>query len=283
MDLKIISEKTAQCLIEASTTLRCDLMRKYKEVINSENNLNAKWVLTKILENAQVADIKKIPLCDDTGTPHVFCEYGENVVISQGVDAAIKKGIKAGLQNLPGRPMAVKGGPIERLEQSMGLYEDPGELIPAPIIYKPFLGEGFKITVLMLGGGPEIRGKTFRIFHKHDSRNVFIQIGEWARDVSGELGCTPCVPVIGIGRTHYEATMLMLEAMKEGTLDNQSKMENMITEIVNKSNVGPLGLGGRVTALGSFIKIGPLRAGGTRIACMRPCCCFEPRSSTIKI
>lgn len=283
MDKNKIIEKTANCLVEASTTFRNDQIKRYKKAIAQEDNPNAKWVLEKILEDAIVAESKKIPLCDDTGIPHVFVEFGENAEINKGIDDAIKQGIRIGLKNLPGRPMAVKGGPIERLEQRAGLYENPDKLLSAPIIFTPFSGKGLKITVMMLGGGPEIRSKTFRVFHKHDSINVFLQIGEWAKEVSGKLGCTPCVPAIGIGRTHYEATVLMLEAMKEGSLDKQNKFEQMITEIVNKGKTGPLGLGGNVTALGSFIKIGPQRASGVRIVCMRPGCCFDPRRATVFI
>lgn len=283
MDKNIIIEKTAQCLIKASTTFRADQVKKYKEFIAKEENANAKWVLEKILEDASVAEDKKIPLCDDTGIPHVFVEFGEDIRIDKEIDRAVKEGIKKGLINLPGRPMAVKGDMLERLEQKEGLYEDPEEVAPAPIIYKYFSDKGLRITVMMLGGGPEIRGKTYRVFHKHDKMNIFNQIGEWVKSISGELGCTPCVPAIGIGRTHYEATVLMLEAMKEGDLYKQSEFEKMITNITNECKVGPLGLGGNTTALGSFIKIGPQRASGVRIVCMRPGCCFDPRRATTVI
>lgn len=283
MDKKIIVEKVAQCLLKASTTFRSDQIRKYEEAISKEDNPEAKWVLENILEDAKVAEAKKYPLCDDTGIPHVFIEFGEGVKINSEVDTAIREGVSLGLQRLPGRPMAVKGEPLERLEQSKGLYKESEALLPAPFLYRPFSGEGLNITVLMLGGGPEIRSKTFRVFHKHDSKNVITQVGQWAKEVSGQLGCTPCVPTIGIGRTHYEATVLMLEAMKEGRLDQQSEFEKLVTEIVNESKVGPLGLGGEITALGSFIKIGEQRASGVRIACMRPGCCFDPRRATVLI
>jgi len=282
MDKKRMVEKVAQCLVEASTRFRPDQIKKYEEAISKEDNPEARWVLEKILEDAQIAEAKGIPLCDDTGIPHVFIEFGEGIKINSKLDTAIREGISSGLQGLPGRPMAVKGEPLERLEQSKGLYKESEALLPATFLYRPFLGKGLNITVLMLGGGPEIRSKTFRVFHKHDSKNVITQAGQWAKEVSGQLGCTPCVPAIGIGRTHYEATVLMLEAMKEGSLDQQSEFEKLVTEIVNESKVGPLGLGGKITALGSFIKIGPQRASGVRIVCMRPGCCFDPRrASTI--
>jgi len=283
MENKIIIEKVAQCLVEASTRFRNDQIEKYEEAIAKENNPEANWVLVNILEDARVADSKKIPLCDDTGIPHVFVEFGENVSINTEVEKAVKEGVRVGLENLPGRPMAVKGNDIERIEQSAGLFTESGALLPAPIIFKSYNGKGLKVTIMMLGGGPEIRSKTFRVFHKHDSINVITQVAEWAKEVSGQLGCTPCVPAIGIGRTHYEASVLMLEAMKDGDLSKQNKYEKLVTDTVNNSEVGPLGLGGNVTALGSFIKVGQQRASGVRIACMRPGCCFDPRRATILI
>ncbi len=110
---------------------------------------------------------------------------------------------------------------------------------------------------------------------------VLREVAGWASSEMKNLGCTPCVLAIGIGRSHMEASSLMLEAMKEGSLSRQNNLEKRVTELVNSTKVGPLGLGGRTTVLGTFIKIGPLRASGVRIVSMRPCCCFEPRKATM--
>ena len=75
----------------------------------------------------------------------------------------------------------------------------------------------------------------------------------------------------------------MLKAMAYSNLHHQSSIEKKITDSLNSTNVGALGLGGSVTALGSMVKIGPQRASGVRIVCMRPCCCVEPRKSSIYI
>lgn len=283
MDKANITEGVARCLVEASTAFRPDQIAKYEEAISEETNANARWAMEKILENARIAAKEKLPLCDDTGIPHVLVEFGRDAAVDCEVDQAVRDGVSLGLRRLPGRPMAVKGGPLERLAQCKGLHSEPDALVPAPIRYRPFGGEGLAVTVMMLGGGPEIRGKTYRVFHKHDSNVVLNEIGQWAKEVASHLGCTPCVPAIGIGRTHYEATVLMLEAMQEGRLDRQSEAEGLVTRIVNERQAGPLGLGGQWTALGSFVKIGPARASGVRIACMRPGCCFDPRRATVAI
>jgi len=68
-----------------------------------------------------------------------------------------------------------------------------------------------------------------------------------------------------------------------GNYNIQSDFENEITERLNQSNIGPLGLGGNTTALGTFIKIGAQRASGVRIVSMRPCCGIEPRKSSVEL
>jgi fumarate hydratase subunit alpha len=73
----------------------------------------------------------------------------------------------------------------------------------------------------------------------------------------------------------------MLKAMAYKRLDKQSYLENKITESLNKSGIGSLGLGGSITALGAMVKVGPQRASGVRIVCMRPCCSVEPRKASI--
>ena len=268
-------------VIEASTTFRKDQFDAYKRALDLETNENTSWMLELLVENAEIANKNKFPLCDDTGIPHVLVEIGENISLPANFFEDIKVGIEKGLIELPARPMAVRGSGIERIEQSKGLYTDPGKLIPPSFILDKTQADGVNVHVLMLGGGPEIRASTYRVFHKRDNRKVFNEVKTWMKSEVKMLGCTPCIPAVGIGRTHFEASSLMLKAMAYGNLNEQSKIEEEITESINSSKVGALGIGGSVTALGSFVKIGPQRASGVRILSMRPCCCVEPRRSSV--
>jgi fumarate hydratase subunit alpha len=276
-----IEEAVKDCLVRAGTRFRKDQLKAYEDAIEKEKNENAKWVLEKILENAKIAKKRIFPLCDDTGVPYVFVEIGKETMLPKDWLSAIRHGIARGLRSMPGRPMAVKGNPVERVEQSKGLYDDPGKLSLAPVVVKSIRGNRIKITVLLLGGGPEIRAKTYRVFHQRSMDVVLREVAGWASSEMKNLGCTPCVLAIGIGRGHLEASSLMLEAMKEGNLLRQNDWEKKMTKWINSTGVGPLGLGGKTTALGTFIKIGPLRASGVRSVCMRPCCCVEPRKATV--
>jgi fumarate hydratase subunit alpha len=280
---KAISEAAAKCLVKAGTTFRKDQFGAYRHAITTEKNENARWVLETILENAMIARKKRFPLCDDTGIPHLILEIGDKAVLPAGWLSAAHLGISRGLKIMPGRPMAVKGTVVERVEQSKGLFSNPAKVLPAPVIVKPALGSKLRMTVLLLGGGPEIRAKTYRIFHRRSMDGVLKEAAAWAGAEINRLGCTPCTLAVGIGRSHVESSGMMLEAMKEGRLDRQNPMERKLTAWLNETKVGPLGLGGRTTALGAFLKVGPLRASGVRIVTVRPCCCVEPRRATVTL
>jgi len=279
-----VKKAATKALLLGSSTFSSDKLRAYERAIAKETNQKSKWVLKKIIENANISELDTSPLCDDTGIPHPFLEIGKDAVIDGStyqILEAVQIGISEGLRKLPGRPMAVKGEGLERLAQKHGLDNDPSALLPAPINIRMIEGEEVKVTVLMQGGGPEIRSKTYHVFHKHEEMKLIETAIDWSLEMVAKLGCTPCVPAIGIGRTHYEASSLMIEALKNGNFDHQSDIENYITDKINESEVGPLGLGGKTTVLGTFLKIGEQRGSGVRILCVRLSCCFEPRKATI--
>ena len=288
-----ILEDISKTIIKASTTLSCDKLTALKRAIDIEDNANAKWALEQILENYQVAQKKEFPLCDDTGIPHVIIEIGNDREISGELLNQIHEGIALGLNSLPARPMAVKGNEIERIEQSKGLYEKPGMLRPASILidnvndestYKRDISsDTLNIHFLLEGGGPEIRAKTYRVYHKRSFENVIGTACEWLEESLKMLGCTPSIPSIGIGRTHFEATSLLLKSIAYGNLDSQSEYEQFITDRLNQTGIGPLGFGGKTTVLGTYLNIGNQRASGVRIVSVRPSCFVEPRVATLKL
>lgn len=281
-DVEIIST-VKDTLIRASSVFREDQKQAYRKAIEKEQDPKARWVLETILENANVAEQNRTPLCDDTGIPHLFLEVGGEQSVSGKLIHSIQQGVVEGLRDLPGRPMAVKGDDIQRLEQVAGLDQDSGALGIAPINIRVVEEEIIRLHVLMQGGGPEIRGKTYRVFHQHKLSVIINEILKWAIQGAAQLGCTPCVPAIGIGRSHFEAASLMIEAMVHGNFGIQSRIEREITDRINESNIGPLGLTGHTTALATFLRVGPQRASGVRIVCLRLGCCVEPRAASVSL
>jgi fumarate hydratase subunit alpha len=278
-----IIEKVSNGLVASGSSFLTDKKAAYERAIARETNSQAKWTLETILENAIVAEKNHSPLCDDTGIPHLVLDVGPNCPVTGDMLESIKEGVRQGLRKLPGRPMAIKGDDVHRLDQSLGMDDDPGALDAAPILIRPIEEDKIRLHIMMFGGGPAIRAKTYRVFHKHNVDTVMDEIVSWATEGTKLLGCTPCTIAVGIGRSHYEATSMMLQALVDGTYDKQSELEQSITGRVNAAGVGALGLGGNTTVLATFMKVGPQRASGVRIVCMRPCCCFEPRIATVEL
>ncbi len=279
-DLSRVEEAVGRAVVVASTTFRPDQVRRYRAAIAQQKESNPEWVLARILENSQAAQANKIPLCNDTGIPHLFIEVGDKAALPAGFLPALARGVAAGLRLLPGRPMGVKGDDIQRMTQSAGLFDAPEGVLPAPPQIRSVPGNNVKVTVIMLGGGPEIQGKTVRVFHKHSLDVIVKEMVAWAKEGTFKLGCTPATLAFGVGRTQVEAASLSLEALRDADFDRQTPLEARITAAVNESGVGPLGLGGPTTVLGTFVKVGPQRASGIRVVSLRVGCCYDPRRAT---
>ena len=288
-----IAEDISKTIIKASTELSDDKLNALKNAIEMETNDNAKWALTQILENYKAAQKTGFPLCDDTGIPHVIVEIGEERRITGSLINQIYEGIELGLNNLPARPMAVKGDFKAKIEQSEGLYSSAGKLAPAPILFdtvnddstyaRDISPDTLNLHFILEGGGPEIRAKTYRVYHKRSFENVIDTACTWLEESLSMLGCTPSIPSIGIGRTHYEATSLLIKSVAYGRLDSLNQYEKEITDRLNKTGIGPMGLGGRTTVLGCYLNIGNQRASGVRIVSVRPSCFVEPRVATLNL
>lgn len=288
-----IIEDISKTVISASTTLSDDKLKALSRAIETEENENARWALSQMLENYKVAQKTRFPLCDDTGIPHVLVELGSDRQITGELLSQIQEGIALGLNNLPARPMAVKGNEIERIEQNKGLHEKPGMLKPASILIdtagdescyrRDIFPDTLNVHLILEGGGPEIRAKTYRVYHKRSFYNVIDTAIEWLEESLSLLGCTPSIPSIGIGRTHYEANALLLKSIVYGNLNNQSEVEKYVAGRLNETGIGPMGFGGKTTVLGSYVNIGNQRASGVRIVAIRPSCFVEPRVATLKL
>jgi fumarate hydratase subunit alpha len=196
---------------------------------------------------------------------------------------AIKQGVVEGLRALPGRPMGIMGDDSRRIDQSGGLNPDSAGVEPSPILIRKTDENVIRLHIMMFGGGPAIRAKTYRVFHKHNTQVVIDEIVNWAKEGVSLLGCSPCTLAVGVGRSHFEATSMMLLALVDGDFNVQNEMEEEITRRVNEADIGPLGLHGNTSVLATFMKVGPQRASGVRIVCVRPCCCFEPRIASVEL
>ena len=94
-----LRQATEQCLVTAGSSYTPDRLAAYGRAIEAEQGANAKWFLQLLKENAEIAQREKLPLCDDTGIPHVIIRLGEHCELPAGWLAAIRAGVSDGLRS----------------------------------------------------------------------------------------------------------------------------------------------------------------------------------------
>lgn len=273
---KTITDKIRSAYIESCVIADKELLALLQKALRRETNSRARNVLKLILENCQIAKVKKRPMCQDTGMAVVFVEIGQKVVITGGaLEEAIHKGI--GLACREGYLRASIVDPLNR--------KNTGNNTPAVIYTKLVAGKTVKITVIPKGFGSENMGQVKML----KPGEGIAGITEFVVEAVKKAGANPCPPLIigiGIGGTLDKAALLAKEALF--SIDLPVKKERSIAALeqqlllaVNKSNIGPAGLGGKNTALKVKIKTYPTHIAGLPVAINIGCWCHRAKKIEI--
>ena len=257
-----IRNTVADLCIRANLFLRKDALAALKVAYSQEKNKRAKIILDAVIRNASIARRERLAICQDTGMPVVFLEVGQGVKISGNLKSAINKGIESGYRRGYFRNSVIKD-PILRGKPA---YQ------PAVIHTDIVRGNKLKITVFPKGFGCENKSQ-LRMFNptvKIDEIKKFIID---AVKAAGPDACPPYVVGVGIGGTADYASLLAKKALLRNTENRKPKTVNRIYKLeqdllkeINKLNIGPMGLGGKTTALAVNIKTYPTHIAGLPVA-----------------
>jgi fumarate hydratase subunit alpha len=261
---KISSEVEKLC-IAACHQLPADVLSALKAAEKSERNPSAKKILNQLIENANIAKEKQIPICQDTGLAIIFVQLGSEVKIEpQGktVIDAINAGVAAGYENGFLRKSVV-AEPLQNRKNT-------GTNTPAIIHTEIVPGEKIKITMLAKGGGCENKSQ-FKMFLPFDDKEKII---DWVANAVAQAGANACPPfVVGIGLGgDFELCCALSKKALLRKLDSKNAdafyaaLEKQILQKINSLDIGPLGLGGDTTALGVMIETAPCHIASLPVA-----------------
>jgi len=263
---KIRDAVSALC-IEANISLRRDVLDALKKALKAEKKRSAKDILKDIVENARIASRSKLPICQDTGMAVVYCEIGQNLMIAGGdLTRSINEGVRDGYR---------KGYLRKSVVSDPILRENTGSNTPAVIHTRLVPGNKIKIVVAPKGFGSENKSqiKMLRPTASIDEIKGFVI------DVvrkSGAGACPPLVLGVGLGGTFEKAAELAKLALLQPINSKNPKkhierLEKELLQDINKLNIGPMGLGGKTTALGVNILEYPTHIAGLPIAVCVSC------------
>lgn len=248
---KIRAAVSALC-IKANLFLRQDVLYALKDAYSKETDKQAKKILEAIIKNAGIAAREKLAICQDTGMPTVFLEIGQNMKVEGDLKRAVNEGVELGYKKACLRNSVVN----DPLLRSRPRYS------PAVIHTDIVKGDKLKIIVLPKGFGCEnkVGLKMFKPTVKLDEIKKFIL------DVvksAGPDACPPYIVGVGIGGTADYASFLAKKALLKTlvtprfrvgnlycTRKSVVRLEKELLAEINRLNIGPMGLGGKTTALG---------------------------------
>ena len=96
IDTSIIKEAVCDLFISANYKLPDDITEKIKTATHKEKNETANSILSKLIENAEVAEKINVPVCQDTGMAVVFIEIGQEVSFcGELLEDAVNDGVRA--------------------------------------------------------------------------------------------------------------------------------------------------------------------------------------------
>ncbi|MDD5688160.1 MAG: fumarate hydratase [Elusimicrobia bacterium] len=248
-----IIETVKNLFIEANFYLPEDVLLKIKTAGKKENNQRARKILNQLLENEKIARRERIPICQDTGTAVVFLEIGQDVHISGGsLTDAVNKGVRQAYKEGYLRKSIVSD-PLER--------KNTGDNTPAIIHTEIVPGNKLKISVLPKGGGAENMSVIKMFLPSATAEDIKSFVVQTVKNADANA-CPPVVVGIGIGGTFDTVGLLAKKALlrdlnSSNPKERYKKLEKEICDSLNKTNIGPMALGGKTTALAVLIEVAP--------------------------
>ncbi len=263
---EIIKNIKEMC-IEANYKLASDVEERVRGAYEKETSVLGKQILDQLSENLDIASRDLIPICQDTGMAIVFIKIGQGLHIDGiSLEDAINEGIKQGYQEGYLRKSVVSD-PLIR--------NNSGDNTPGIIHYEIVPGDELEITVAPKGFGSENMSRVYMLKPSDGTEGVKKAVLETVK-LAGPNACPPIVVGVGIGGSFEKCTLLAKKALtrsmnKGSDLEHIRILEEELLEEINKTGIGPGGLGGRTTALGVNIETYPTHIAGLPVA-INICC-----------
>lgn len=262
-----ITQNIKEMCIEANHFLTKDMSGALEDAIDCEKSPLGKQILNQLKENLKIASEDMIPICQDTGMAVVFVEVGQEVYIEGGLlTDAINEGVRQGY---------IQGFLRKSVVKDPLIRDNTKDNTPAVIHYNIAAGDKVKITVAPKGFGSENMSRIFMLKPADGMEGVKNAILTAVKD-AGPNACPPMVIGVGIGGTFEKCAIMAKQALTR-PIDVHSdipyvrEMEEELLAKINRSGIGPGGLGGSTTALAVNINTYPTHIAGLPVA-VNICC-----------
>lgn len=262
IDTELLVERIAEMCIQAATCLPEDVLNGLQKAKTEEKSPVGSAILDVLLENAALAKRERVPICQDTGVAVFFVDLGHEAVLKGDLYEAISKGTALGYKRGYLR-MSIAGDPLFDRQNT-------GTNTPPIVHVRLVPGDALRITLAAKGGGSENMSAMAMLKPSDGRAGVEKFVLETVRKAGGNA-CPPMVVGIGLGGNFeiapYLAKKALLRQLGEPHPDSRyADFEREMLELINRTGIGPQGLGGKVTALAVHVEYAPCHIASLPVA-----------------
>ncbi|MBW1852434.1 MAG: fumarate hydratase [Deltaproteobacteria bacterium] len=247
--------------IKANFELGDDVVHSLKEGIKNEESPVGKDILNQLIKNSEIARSERVPMCQDTGLAVIFAEIGQEVSIVGGdFKDALEEGIRQGYEQ----------GFLRKSVCHPFTRKNTGDNTPIIVHLDMVPGDKLKIWVVPKGGGSENMSQLFMLPPAAGWPGVKERVVQTVAQ-AGPNPCPPTIVGVGIGGNFERSALLAKKALLRplGTENPDPDLDKMEVELlseINKTGIGPQGLGGRVTSLAVHVQMMPCHIASLPLA-----------------
>jgi fumarate hydratase subunit alpha len=265
-----IEEQIYKMALHAGVNITPSCLSALQKAQQTESHSAAKFGFDTILQNAEIANKKVMPVCQDTGMAVVILEIGQQVFLEgKPLSEAVNSGVRRAYQDGYFRKSVCD--PITRV--------NTGDNTPAVIHTDIVEGDKINITFLPKGFGSENMSKLFMLKPAQGTDGIINAIVQTVK----EAGSRPCPPVyvgVGIGGSFDTVAFLAKKALTRdvGTKNPRkeiAEIEQIALQKINALGIGCQGFHGDTTALGVACEWAPTHIAGLPVAINIQCHCVR--------
>jgi len=252
-----LKRKVIDILSEIGYTPSQDTKPALQNALQTETSELAKDILENLVQNIDIASQRDFPLCQDTGMVIYWVKIGTDAnLLGINLTEILQDATKEAF-TINNYRQSIVADPIIRT--------NTGNNTP-PIIHFDFVnGDLLEINVMLKGGGSENMSALKMLTPSAGIQGIRDFVLHTVR-VSGGNACPPLTVGIGIGGDFETCAVLAKKALfaSDENLSEYWKNESLyLLQEINKTDIGPMGLGGHTTALKVNIRTAPCH-----IACL---------------